>query len=369
MNNNFDMIPLYGKIACKDSGGGGGVTPSGTKEITIKENGNFLHDVSVYAAASIDVDVPVPEGYIIPSGTKGIILTENGRVIEDVNAYESVAISVSVPDTSSELLDELLYPTGSKSIDIDSTVDVVTAYAMRGQTSVKSVKLRNATDINVSAFDGCSNLSSLYAPEATRIYNNAFLNCAALSEIYLPKVRKIDNSSSIGVAGAFYACAFSEANLPSVESIGTRAFYVCKNLTTLYAPNCTSIGEGALALCKSLKKVTLGATKMNVDAFWSGPGSAYYGVTNGATCDILDIVGDTATGINIGYLPEGIQELIIRNTSGIVPEIDSNDYTSKFTKLKIFVPNDLLDAYRNATNWTLYANKFYALEDYDVITG
>lgn len=446
MNNNFDMIPLYGKITCKDSGGGGGVTPSGTKEITIKENGNFLHDVAGYAAASIDVDVPVPEGYIIPSGTKEItirengnfshdvswyaatsidvdvpvpegyiipsgtkeitikengsviedvsgyasasidvdvpipegyiipsgtkeiILTENGSVIEDVNAYESVDISVNIPDTSSELLDELLYPTGSKSIDIDSTVDVVTAYAMRGQTSVKSVKLRNATDINVSAFDGCSNLSSLYAPEATRIYNNAFLNCAALSEIYLPKVRTIDNSSSGGVTGAFYACAFSEANLPSVESIGNRAFYLCKNLTTLYAPNCTSIGNGALALCPSLKKVTLGATKMNVDAFWSGPGSSYYGVGT-TTCEILDIVGDTATGINIGYIPEGIQELIIRNTSGIVPEIDSNDYTSKFTKLKIFVPNTLLSAYRNATNWTLYANKFYALEDYDVITG
>ena len=367
MNNNFDMIPLYGKITCKDSGGGG-VIPSGTKEITLKENGNFLHDVSGYAAASIDVDVPVPEGYIIPSGTKEIILTENGSVSEDVNAYELVDISVNVTDTSSELLDELLYPTGSKSIDIDSTVDVVTAYAMRGQTSVKSVKLRNATNINISAFDGCSNMASLYAPEATRIYNNAFLNCAALSEIYLPKVRTIDNSSSSGVTGAFYACAFSEASLPSVESIGNRAFYLCKTLTTLYAPNCTSIGTGALALCSSLKRVTLGATKMDVDAFLSGPGSSYYGIGT-TTCDILDIVGDTATGINIGYIPEGIQELIIRNTSGIVPEIDSNDYNHEFTNLKIFVPNDLLDAYRNATNWTLYANKFYALEDYDVITG
>lgn len=367
MNNNFDMIPLYGKITCKDSGGGG-VTPSGTKEITIKENGNFLHDVAGYAAASIDVDVPVPEEYIIPSGTKEIILTENGRVIEDVNAYESVDISVNVPDTSSELLDELLYPTGSKSIDIDSTVESVTSYAMHGATSVKSVKLRNATSINSGAFNGCINISSLYAPEATRIYNNAFLNCTSLSEIYLPKVRTVDNASFTGVSGAFYACAFSEANLPSVESIGNKAFYSCKNLTTLYAPNCTSIGDAALGVCPSLKRVTLGAAKMNVDVFMSGPGSALYGMGT-TTCDILDIVGETETGIDIGYLPEGIQELIIRNTSGILPEIDSNDYTSKFTNLKIFVPNDLLDAYRNATNWTLYANKFYALEDYDVITG
>lgn len=366
MNNNFDMIPLYGKIACKDSGGGG-VTPSGTKEITIKENGNFLHDVSVYAAASIDVDVPVPEGYIIPSGTKEIILTENGSVIEDVNAYESVDISVNIPDTSSELLDELLYPTGSKSIDIDSTVESVTSYAMYGETSVKSVKLRNATRINSGAFNGCINISSLYAPEATYIGTNAFQKCSALSEIYLPKVTTIYGvSSTSGLA--FSECAFSEADLPSVVSIGALSFSSCANLTTLYAPKCTSIGAGALGVCPSLKRVTLGAAKMNVDVFRSGPGSAYYGMGT-TTCDILDIVGETETGINIGYLPEGIQELIIRNTSGILPEIDSNDYTSKFTKLKIFVPNDLLDAYRTATNWTLYANKFYALEDYDVITG
>ena len=335
MSKMKDMcLPLYGRLSHTPASSGGGVTPSGTKEITIKENGSFLHDVSGYAAASIDVDVPVPDGYIIPS----------------------------------ELLDELLCPTGSKSIDIDSTVDVVTAYAMRGQTSVKSVRLRNATDINISAFDGCSNLLSLYAPEATRIYNNSFLNCSALSEIYLPKVRTIDNSSSVGVTGAFYACAFSEATLPSVESIGNRAFYLCKNIATLYAPNCTSIGNGALGVCPSLKKVTLGAAKMNVDAFLSGPGSSYYGIGT-TTCEILDIVGDTATGIDIGFIPEGIKALIKRNTSGIVPEINATDYTSTFTKLKIFVPNTLLSAYRNATNWTLYADRLYALEEYDAITG
>ena len=367
MNNNFDMIPLYGKITCKDSGGGG-VIPSGTKDIIVTENGNFLHDVSGYATASIDVDVPVPDGYIIPSGTKDIIVTENGTIVEDIAQYESASISVNV-DNSSELIDELLYPTGSMNIDIDSNVASVATSAMQGEKSVKSVKLNNATKIDTNAFYGCSNLESLYAPEVTYIGNGAFKECSALSEIYLPKVKTIYGISASN-GNSFYKCAFSEADLPMVLQIGCSAFYLCSNLETLNAPNCISIDIGALALCPSIKKVVLGAAPMNVDVFYSGPGSSWYGMaSNPSKCDILDIVGETSKGINLGYIPEGIKHLIIRNTSGVVPQIDSTDYNSKFTQLKIFVPYDLLNSYRVATNWTLYSNRFYALEDYDVVTG
>lgn len=53
-----------------DSIGGGGITPTGTKEITITENGTTTEDVTNYANAEIIVDVPT--GGITPSGTKYI---------------------------------------------------------------------------------------------------------------------------------------------------------------------------------------------------------------------------------------------------------------------------------------------------------
>lgn len=48
--------------------GGGGITPTGTKEITITANGTTTEDVTNYAAAQITVNVP-PSGGGVLSGT------------------------------------------------------------------------------------------------------------------------------------------------------------------------------------------------------------------------------------------------------------------------------------------------------------
>ena len=107
---------------------GGGSEPTGTKEITITENGTTTEDVAEYASAEITVDVPSgsstlttktitengtynassdeADGYSSvtvnvpqPSGTKQISITQNGTTTENVADYASAEITVNVPSS------------------------------------------------------------------------------------------------------------------------------------------------------------------------------------------------------------------------------------------------------------------------------
>lgn len=86
----------------------GGVTPTGTKSITITSNGTTTEDVTNYASASITTNVPASA---VDTGTKNI--STNGT--HDVVGYASasVAVPASVVDS------------GTKSITSNGTHDVI----------------------------------------------------------------------------------------------------------------------------------------------------------------------------------------------------------------------------------------------------
>ncbi len=115
---------------------GGGITPSGTKQINITQNGTVTEDVTNYANAQVNVNVPS----VSPTGTKQVSIAQNGTTTEDVTNYASAEISVNVPNSYSASDEGKVVSNGalvaqtSRSVTSNGTIDTT---------------LNNSVEINV----------------------------------------------------------------------------------------------------------------------------------------------------------------------------------------------------------------------------
>lgn len=213
-------------------------------------------------------------------------------------------------------------PTAGKYCDRDIIVTAtgsggggnVDAIIDRSITSIRS----NVTEVGYHAFQRCSKLESVNFPNADSIDGYCFNLCTSLKSADLPKVQSV-------AIYAFEGCtALENVNLPSVRSVLNYAFKDCA----------------------ALKKIDLNqATKINASAFYN--------------CSNLEAV-------------------ILRRTGSICTLSSTNAF--QLTKIAsgggyFYVHREMLSDnysyldYRRATNWSTYASRFRAIEDYPDICG
>lgn len=120
-------------------------------------------------------------GGITPTGTKQISITQNGTTTEDVTNYASAEITVNVQSGGTDYLAQKVQGTL-----VSYTSDDVTAVVTHG-------------------FANCLNLQTLKIHNATSIDNYAFLNCASLLGIALPSLLSSGHSLFSGCSAMKYA--------------------------------------------------------------------------------------------------------------------------------------------------------------------
>lgn len=113
-----------------------GITPTGTKQISIISNGTTTEDVTAYANAEVVVNVPTG---ITPTGTKQVSVTQNGTTTEDVTNYASVEINANVVNADYE---NALVALGVQS-DLANSITALTTYA-NGVTGAADTNLSDA---------------------------------------------------------------------------------------------------------------------------------------------------------------------------------------------------------------------------------
>lgn len=172
--------------------------------------------------------------------------------------------------------------------------------------SITGIFNSEVTSIEKSTFYSRKQLTSANFPLVTRIGETAFYGCSLLTSVNFPLVTEVGNY-------AFAHCkALTSVNFPLVTKIITHTFWYCDSLTSVNFPLVTYIDYEAFYNCWSLSTVIIGTSEL---------------------CELssTSAFGETPIAEGTGY---------------------------------IYVADSLVDQYKAATNWSVFANQIKPISEY-----
>lgn len=171
-----------------------------------------------------------------------------------------------------------MVPTSLKEVKVTEAT-IVTECAFYGMTTLQKITFDKATEIESHAFYGCTALQSFDISNIVNIYQYAFSNCTALKSVDFKNASKLEFIDR----NAFSACQSLFSNLISDEEefttlsfnealkeIGSNAFADCSAIRFLDLTNAKKVGEMAFANCFTIEGVTLNADGVYGDSIFMG---------------------------------------------------------------------------------------------------
>lgn len=158
------------------------------------------------------------------------------------------------------------------------------------------------------------------------VSNYAFYDCSEMTRVSAPNVKTI-----LDLAFA-YCTALSSIDFPHVENIALQAFYECRSLASVNTPNLSYLKNQVFRSCRALKRIELNnCTNIGSMCFFmSGITTLILGAPTVCTLGHTDAFAGTPIVNGTGY---------------------------------IYVPDDLVEAYKGATNWSTFASQIKGLSE------
>ena len=306
-------------------------------------------------------------------------------VLEEVKNFENTSIEI--------LQDEIFRGTSLKSIVLPRTVTLINTNAFYGCSSLREIAFpESLTRINGGAFYGCSSLREVVLKEGFTAFSryNIFQNCTSLLYVKLPSTLKSNLTEGIfrGCTSLLKVEGLENSQVPIIQG---SAFYGCSALTEIAFPaSLTSIGNSAFSKTVIYGEFTfenlqtLGSrafentkvSKMKFPSLVSSEASSNFeGIFSYCTNLVLVDIGDKCTTIKsnsfgrfVGTSGNDITFIIRAITP---PELADRLISTQWVRAKIgviYVPDESLEAYKTATNWSYYADILKPLSEYTNIT-
>ena len=161
-------------------------------------------------------------GYPEPTGTKSITITENGVTIEDVKDVASAQITVEVSGGGSSVETDILGGTLSGSYSNADLTRGLKQYVLNYNANLESISLPNCTSIGDNALNNCSGLKRASFPSAESLGTQAMRYCGR--NLAADEFLEVDLSSCTFLGqNCLSNAAVQVLRLPSLTDIGTNA--------------------------------------------------------------------------------------------------------------------------------------------------
>jgi len=136
------------------------------------------------------------------------------------------------------------------------------------------------------------------------------------------------------------------------SNIPNSAFYGCTKLKDVYFPkSIVSIGKNGFRNCNIYSPVILPDTITTI-------GETAFASSTACTTIVF---GKNITYISVNAFQDNYELINFTILTKIPPTIEYPLFVNNNYNLKIYVPAESVDAYKAATNWSLYANKIQAI--------